>query len=327
MKIYSKTTSIMFCVFMTLGFIFCAQISAEQYPSRLITIVVPYGAGGGVDITARRLLPYLEKELGQTVIVQNRTGAGGITGHTLGAFSAPDGYTLTMVSTGIVAVPWIIQDVRFTPNDYSYIGQVSYVPNFLLVTSKSPWKSVNEFIQYAKDNPGKLTRPGYSGWPSAEIEMTIFESDSGIKVRRIPGYEGGAQSLAAVLGGHLNYSHNNTNEVLPHFQAGTVRLLAGSGPKRSPFLPDVPTFSEVGFSGVTLGVWRALAVPSGTPQNIVDKLRRVLKAAMNAPGLAEEFRKVGLTVDYLDWEETTALILKQYDQLGELFKKLGVAVR
>ena len=314
-------------LFGVIGFL-CAPAFGADYPSRNVTVVVPYSPGGGVDINTRTLAPHLSKYLGQKVIVENRTGAGGITGHTLGAFAKPDGYTLTMASTGIAAAPWVVKGVKFTPNDYAYIGQVSFVPNFLLVNAKSPWKNLKELIDYAKKNPGKVSTGTQNGWPSKRIADFVFRAIVGVDVRVITGYKGGAPYLADLLGGHLDYTFNDTNEILPHYLAkpSPIRVLAAAALNRTPFCPDIPTFREQGFD-VTLGVWRTLAAPAGTPEKIIDTVNAALQKALKDPALAEDFKKVGLTVDYLSPEEATKFVLAQYQQLGQLFKKAGIAVK
>lgn len=299
---------------------------ADDYPSRPVTIIVPFGPGGGVDVNTRALQPYLEKYLGQNIIVENRGGGGGISGHTLGAMAKPDGYTLTMVSTGICSGPWTIKNLKFSPESYAYIGQVSFVPNFLVVNAKSPWKTTKELVDYAKAHPDKLTTPHMDGWTSSTIADVTFTYLAGIKTKVVGGFKSGAANLASILGQHTDYSFNNTNEVLPHANSGTIRILAVAAPERSSFLPDVPTFRELGYDD-TSGVFRALAAPKGTPKPILEKLDKALKAAMHDPKLPADFKKVGLTVNYLGPKETREFVMSTYHQLGKLFKKMGVAIK
>lgn len=299
---------------------------ADDYPSRPVTIIVPFGPGGGVDTNTRALVPFFEKYLGEKVIVENRGGGGGISGHTLGAMAKPDGYTLTMVSTGICSGPWIIKNVKFSPESYDYIGQVSFIPNFLVVNVKSPWKNLKELVAYAKANPGKVSTPHMDGWTSSSIADAVFMHLAGIDVKVVGGFKSGAANLASVLGGHTSYSFNNTNEVLPHYNAGTVRVLAVAAPTRSAFLPDVPTFRELGYDDAS-GVFRALAAPKGTPQPVLAKLEKALKQAMQDPKLPAAFKKVGLTVDYMDPKQTSEFVMGTYEQLGKLFRQLGIAIK
>lgn len=315
---------IMACL--SLVFLSLSPALADDYPSRPVTIIVPFGPGGGVDTNTRALAPFLEKTLGQNIIVENRGGGGGISGHTLGAMAKPDGYTLTMVSTGICTGPWIIKNVKFNPESYAYIGQVSFVPNFLAVNVKSPWKTLKELVEYAKANPGKLSTPHMDGWTSSSVADAVFTHLAGIKTKVVGGFKSGAANLASVLGGHTDYTFNNTNEVLPQYKAGTIRVLAVAAPKRSAFLPDVPTFRELGYDD-TSGVFRALAAPKGTPKAVLAKLDKALKEAMQNPKLPAAFKKVGLTADYLSPKETEEFVMSTYEQLGQLFKQLGIAIK
>lgn len=300
--------------------------AADDYPSRPITIIVPYGAGGGVDGNARALAPHLEKILGQNVIVENRTGAGGVKGHTMGAFAKPDGYTLTFVSPGIIAAPWLIEGVTFTPEDYTYIGQVSFVPNMLIVNADSQWKTLDGLVASLKEKPGEISSATTGGWSSKRITLAVFENAAGVESKIVSGYKGGAEWMAAVMGGHIDFAINDANELLPQKDAGALRILAAAAPERSKFFPDVPTFKEQGYD-VTVGVWRTLAGPKGLPDAIRDKLSAALKQAMETEALKQDFEKIGLTTDYLSPADTRALVLGQYKELGELFTKLGINLK
>lgn len=323
-KGFGWLVGIMACVCLVLGSL--SPALADNYPSRPVTIIVPFGPGGGVDTNTRALVPFLEKYLGEKVMVENRGGGGGISGHTLGAMAKPDGYTLTMVSTGICSGPWIIKNVKFSPESYEYIGQVSFVPNFLVVNVKSTFNTLKDVVDYAKANPGQLSTPHMDGWTSSSIADAVFNYLAEIDVKVVGGFKSGAANLASVLGGHTDYSFNNTNEVLPHYKAGTIRVLAVAAPTRSAFLPDIPTFRELGYDD-TSGVFRSLAAPKGTPAPVLDKLDKALQQAMKDPDLPAAFTKVGLTADHMAPQETRAFVMETYEQLGKLFKKMGIAIK
>ncbi|MBV9785875.1 MAG: tripartite tricarboxylate transporter substrate binding protein [Acidisphaera sp.] len=303
-----------------------ATARADTYPDRPITMIVPFGPGGGVSINARALAPYLEKQLGQTIIIDNREGAGGIIGHTMGAFARPDGYTLTMVSPGITAAPWLVPNVRFTPDDYTYIGQVTFVPNMVVVNADSPWQGVKDLVAAMKADPGKIATGGISGWPSSTVAQALFLKAADVTAKVVPGFKGGADMISAVLGKHIDFGFVNLNEAMPLYEAHRIRILAVSAPARAAALPDVPTFREQGID-VTTGVWRSLAAPKGTPQPIIDRLSAALKAALADPALKQDFDKVELSVDYLDAEETRKRVLAEYQAFGRLFTELHMNVR
>ena len=300
--------------------------AADDYPSRPVTMIVPYGPGGGVSINARALAPYYEKALGTRIVVENREGAGGITGYTVGAFAKPDGYTVTMISPAITASPWLVPNVRFTPDDYAYIGQVSFVPNMLVVNADSAFHTLKDLVEAMKAKPGEISTGLEASWPSSSVCEVLFLARSGCKAKIVPGFKGGADKIASVLGGHLDFAVNNTQEVMALYQAKKIRVLAMAALQRSAFFPDVPTFREHGYD-VTTGVWRSIAVPKATPQPIQDKLAAALRQALADPTLQQDFTKVELTVDYLDPAATLAAVMAEYAEFDKLFTGLGMNVK
>ena len=309
------------------GALAAARIAhSDDYPSRPITMIVPYGPGGGVSINARALAPYYEKTLGTRILVENREGAGGITGYTVGAFAKPDGYTITMVSPAITASPWLVPNVRFTPDDYAYIGQVSFVPNMLVVNADSAFHTLHDLVDAMKARPDEISTGLEASWPSSSVCEVLFLSLSGCKAKVVPGFKGGAEKIASVLGGHLDFAVNNTQEVMPLYQAKRIRVLAMAAPARSAFFPEVPTFREQGYD-VTTGVWRSIAVPKATPQPIQDKLAAALQQALKDPALKQDFEKVELTVDYLDPAATRAAIDAESAEFDKLFTGMGMNVK
>lgn len=298
----------------------------DSYPERPVTIVVPYGPGGGVGINTRALAPHLAEALGVEVVVEHRTGAGGVVGHTYGAVADPDGYTLTMVSPGIVAAPLLVDGVEFSPDSYDYIGQVTFVPNLLAVASDAQWESVDELVAYMQEHPGEVSAGATNGWPSSDVALAVFAAQAGVEPLMVTGMSGGAEKLAGVLGGTLDIVMGNINELLPQHEAGTVRILAAAALERSPLLPDVPTFREEGYN-VTTGVWRTLAAPAGTPQEILDTVNAALQEALASEALADDFEQAALTIDYLPPDETRELVMEQYDDLSQIFSELGLNVQ
>jgi tripartite-type tricarboxylate transporter receptor subunit TctC len=299
---------------------------ADDYPSRPVTMIVPYGPGGGVSINARALQPYYEKALGTRIIVENRDGAGGITGYTTGAFAKADGYTITMVTPAITASPWLVPNVRFSPDDYAYIGQVSFVPNMLVVNADSPFKTLKDLVDAMKAKPDEISTGLEASWPSSSVCEALFLALSGCKAKVVPGFKGGAEKVAAVLGGHLDFSCQNAQEVMSLYQAKRLRVLAMAAPERSPLFPEVPTFRQQGYD-VTTGVWRSIAVPTATPQPIQDKLSAALKQALADPNLKQDFEKVQLTIDYLDPAATRGAVMAEYAEFDKLFTQLGMNVK
>jgi tripartite-type tricarboxylate transporter receptor subunit TctC len=298
---------------------------AADYPTRPINLIVPFGPGGGVSINARALVPYLEKALGQTIIIDNRDGAGGIIGHTMGAFARPDGYTLTMVSPGINAAPLLVPNVRFTPEDFSYIGQVTFVPNMVIVNDASPCQTVQDLVASMQAAPGRISCGGISGWPSSTVAQAVFLDAAKCSAKIVPGFKGGAEVVEAVLGQHLDFGLVNVNEAMPLYEAKKIRVLAVAATRRAEALPEVPTFREAGYD-VTTGVWRSLAAPKATPQPIIDRLSAALQQALKDPDLHKDFAKLELTVDYLDPQATRNLVFAEYRTFSDLFTAMHLNV-
>ena len=308
------------------GMLLARGARAAGYPARPINLIVPYGPGGGVGINARALQPYLEKQLHQTIIVDFKPGAGGIMGFTLGAHARPDGYTLTMVTSSITAAPWLIPHVDYTPEDYSYLGQVTFVPNMLIVNAESPYHTLSDLIAAMKRKPGELATGFESSWPSPDVAQAVFFARAGVKGKVVPGFGGGAERIASLLGNHLDFSFNNLNEALPLYQAKRIRVLAISGATRAPDMPEVPTFREQGLD-IAIGVWRTLAGPKGLPDAVVQTVSGALKTALQDPTLKADFAKVGLSTDYLDPVATRELVMREYAALGKLFTELGINIK
>ncbi len=301
-----------------------ASAAAPKYPVRPIEIIVPYAAGGGVDKTARAIAPILQQELKVPVIVADIPGAGSITGTSVAADSVADGYTLFFDSPGIIDAPWIEQGVPFGPQSFKYVGQVTYIPNYLVVPMSSPFKTLAQLVTYARKNPYKLKAPFTAGWPSTDVMGAEFAFDAHLKFTTVSGFTGGPDELLSALAGRTSFSYNNTGEILSNVQAGKVRILATSATTRSSVFPKVPTFTEQGYP-VAVGVWQGLAAPAKTPQYVINILGKALAQAVKSPQLKANFANIGITVDYLNSAETTKLIYSEYKSDGALFKKLGVA--
>ena len=318
------SAALVFAASMVLTTLGSASAAAPQYPVRPIEIIVPYAAGGGVDQTARALAPVLQAELKVPVIVADIPGAGGITGTSTAADSVADGYTLFLDSPGIVDAPWIIKGVPFGPQSFKYIGQITYIPNYLVVGTSSPFKNLKQLVAYGHKHPGALKAPFTAGWPSTDVMGAEFAYVAHLKFTTVSGFSGGPAELISAIAGRTSFSYNNTGEVLSDYQAGKVRILATSAPKRSPIFPKVPTFTQQGFP-VAVGVWQGLAAPAKTPAYALRVLDKALAEAARSPQLKANFAKIGITVDYMDSVQTTKTIYADYKADGSLFKRLGVA--
>lgn len=276
------------------AFALTGTVAAQTYPTKPITIVVPYAAGGNVDTAARVLQAAIGNSLGQPVIVENRAGAGGIIAGEYVAKSPPDGHTVFIGSNGNVmlgpmtmAKPPYKWDQVFKP-----VSMVSVATNVLTVRTSLPVNTISELVAYAKQSPGKLTL-GNSGGASINHFMgELFRLKAGITWTEVA-YRGNAPAVNDLVAGHVDMGLQQLVETLGHIQAGKLRALAVLGPERSSAVPDVPTMGESGFPDVKGETWNGLFVPKDTPDHIVAKLSEATRAALATPMAREKLEALG----------------------------------
>ncbi|MBV8248330.1 MAG: tripartite tricarboxylate transporter substrate binding protein BugE [Comamonas sp.] len=270
-----------------------AADAAADYPNRPIRLVVPFGAGGSTDMVARLLAEKMSTILGKSVVVDNKGGAGGSIGASEIAKAAPDGYTIGMATVSTHGSnPAIFRKLPYDPiKDFAPITNVMSVPSVFVVNASVPAKTMKEFIALAKANPDKYTfaSPGTGSLGHANIEN--FMNLAGIKLLHIP-YKGAGQAITDALGGQVNAMTDNLPSTLPHIKDGKLRPLAVLALKRAEVLPDVPTYSELGFPQMGDGGWFGLVAPAGTPKPIIDKLNAAAHKAMAMPDYLEKQKSI-----------------------------------
>jgi tripartite-type tricarboxylate transporter receptor subunit TctC len=273
-----------------------APVAAEgtPWPTRPVRIIVPGGVGGVIDIRARWLAQHLAPLLGQSVIVENKPGAGGNLGMEAGARSAPDGYTLIIIHQGVMTVnPHLYSRLGYDAlTDFVPITQIGTGPLLLAVHPDVRATTVGELIELARAKPGQLNfgSPGIGTPPHLAGEL--FKAAAGIHTTHVP-YKGGGQAVSDLIGGHLSYSIEGLTVQLPHVKAGHLRALAVTGPRRVASLPNVPTMAEAGVPGAEFQGWVGIAAPAGTPKAIVDRLYRDLRRILETPDAVAWFAEVG----------------------------------
>lgn len=262
--------------------------NAQDYPTRSITLVVPFPPGGSTSVMARIIADQLGARLGQTVIVDNRGGAGGTIAARAFVHAAPDGYTIFLGYTGTIAIgPSLYPDAGFDPRkDFAPIGLIGSAPAVLVVHPNFPAKSVAELIALAKAKPSEINIGGAGRGTATSIAGELFASLAGIKLTHIQ-YRGSGPVLVDLLGGHIPMSFTPIPVVLAHIASGRLRALAVTSAKRTPLLPDVPTVAETGLPGYEVVLHYGLLTPAGTPRPIIDRLNRELRAVIDS----EEVRK------------------------------------
>lgn len=269
---------------------------AQNFPTRAVTIIVPYPPGGLIDLVARQIQPRLQTELGQTVLIENRSGAGGNVGAEAVARATPDGHTLLLGNPSLAISPLIYPKLNYKPiEDFAYVGQYGTVPNVLVVNPAVPAKTVQEFIAYLKKNPGRLNyaSPGYGTSPQMSSEL--FKAMTDTFIVHIP-FRGSGPAQAAMLANETQMMFDNLPPQLPHIRSGKVRALAVTSLKRSPIVPDLPTLDEVGLKGYEVTAWFGLVAPAATPKPVVARLNEVLNKTTQDPQVRKALESNGATV-------------------------------
>jgi tripartite-type tricarboxylate transporter receptor subunit TctC len=275
-----------------------AMSQTEKYPSRIITLVVPFPAGGAVDTAGRAIADKLSKALGQVVVVDNKGGAGGSIGSTYVAKAKADGYTLLVTSqSSHVANPAVTPNLPYDAvKDFSLITIIERLPNVMLVNPTLPVKSLAEFVAYAKARPGKLNYASSGNGSMLQLNMELFKSQYGVFITHIP-YRAAGTALTDLLAGRVDVMFNNlgaSNAAL--VKSGKLRALAVAAPLRSSLLPDVPTFGELKQVDLNLTSWTGLAAPAGTPELIIAQLYTAVRGILQDPQNIVDWKKRGALV-------------------------------
>jgi tripartite-type tricarboxylate transporter receptor subunit TctC len=268
--------------------------AAEPFPSHPLRIVVPFAAGGAVDVLARIAGQQLTETLGQPVAVENRTGAGGNVGGEAVAHAAPDGYTMLLATTGLMTInPTIYRAMPFSPShDLAPVALLATVPNLMVINPALPVHDVAEFIAYAKARPGKVFFASPGAGTGIHLSGELFKLMAGVDMVHAP-YRGSAPALADLMAGEVQVMFDNMPSALPLAKAGKLRALAVTTARRAPALPDVPTLAESGLPGYDTSAWFGILVPAATPPAIVDTLARALDHAMRRPEVGARLAELG----------------------------------
>jgi tripartite-type tricarboxylate transporter receptor subunit TctC len=298
--------------------------NAQDYPTRPITLVVPYAAGGGNDVMARIVGEKMSRTLGQQVVIENRPGAGGAVATRAVAKAAPDGYTLVIGGTGSLAVnPTLYANVGYDPRkDFAPVGLIGTSAMIVLVHPSVPAKSIPELIALAKKEPGKLNYASAGVGSGIHLGVVLFEMMADVKLTHVP-YRGTGPALTDLIGGHVAMYFSSLPSAIGIAREGKVRALAVTGPKRSAIFPDVPTVAESGLPGFEAVLHYGIAAPAGTPQPIVAKLNAALREALAAPDTIERMAKDGTEPLPSSPEEYAADIDREEKKWSEVVRKSG----
>jgi len=298
---------------------------AQSFPTRTVTIVVPYPPGGLIDLVARILQPRFQQELGQSVVVENKSGAGGNVGAEAVVRATPDGHTLLLANPSLGISPSMYPKLSYAPlKDLAQVGIYGTVPNVLVVHPSIPSKTVPELIAYLRQNPGKFNyaSPGYGTSPQMSMEM--FKAMTNTFIVHIP-FRGSGPAQAAMMSGETQLMFDNLPPQLPHIKSGKVRPIALTSLKRSNAVPDVPTLDEAGLKGYEVTAWFGLSAPAATPREVILRLNQALNASTRDPKVREALESRGATVVQHTPEDATAFVKNEIEKWAPVVKRSGVA--
>jgi tripartite-type tricarboxylate transporter receptor subunit TctC len=300
---------------------------AQQYPTRNLTMVVPYAAGGPTDTVARVVAQAMGKPLGQTIIVENRPSAGGILAPEQVKNAKPDGYTILIHHIGMATTPALYRQLRFKPlEDFEPIGLVNDVPMTLIARGNFPAKDFKEFLDYIKKNKDKVSYANAGIGAASHLCGMLFMSAIQTDLLTVP-YKGTAPAMNDLLGGQVDFMCDQTTNTTSQIKSGKVKVYAVTSKKRVPSLPDVPTLDELGLKDFEVGIWHALYAPKGTPKPVIDKLVSALQEALKDETVKKRFADLGAETMPVSQATPAALqkhLKAEMDKWAPLIKKAGV---
>jgi tripartite-type tricarboxylate transporter receptor subunit TctC len=298
------------------------QATASDYPNKPVTLVIPYPAGGSTDVTGRALMNAAKKYFTQPIIVENKSGGGGTVGPNLVITKPPDGYTLGIMASATVTISWHMGKMNFNPiEDVTHIIRYTGYLYGLVVRADSPWKTIQDFVNHAKANPGKVSYGTPGVGTGVHLCMEEFASQAGMKLVHMP-YKGGAETNAALLGGHVD-AVSDSSGWSPLVDAGKFRLLAVYTAQRSAKYADAPTLKEAGYDVVFPSPLEFMG-PKGLPKPIVQKIHDLVKKAMEDPEYQAVLKKFDMSNIYLNTEDLVKAVRQDSERISKMVKKVGL---
>jgi len=302
------------------------QAVAADYPVKPIRLVVPFPAGGPVDITARTLAPRLTEALGQRIVVDNRGGAGGILGSDIVAKSPADGHTLLLCTTGNAINVSLVKNLPYNiRKDFTAVSMIAIITSILVVHPALPVKSVKELITLAKNKPDALSYASTGNGAPTHLAGELFKNMAGVKMLHVP-YKGASLALVDLISGHVQLSFISAPGSMQHVEAGRLRLLAVTNAKRSLLLPDVPTISEAGLRGYESEGWHGLFTPAGTPKPAVDRIYKEFSAALRDPKINASLLAGGAEPVGMPPEQFAVKLNTEIEKWAKVVKNAGMTV-
>jgi putative tricarboxylic transport membrane protein len=299
-----------------LAMLVAAPAAAQEFPTKPVELVIPYGPGGSHDLTARALATVAQQYLGQPLLVVLKPGGGGAVGSQYVIRAKPDGYTLMLGGTGPNTIFALVQKAPIGPDQFQTVARINYSAAVFSVRGDAPWKGLKDVVEHAKKNPGKLNFANTGTWGAADLPMRLFARAAGIEYNNIP-YDGGGPALLAVLGGHADASFLFTAQLGPHIAAGKIRPLAVTDARRLRDLPNVPTMKEEGVD-VVFTQWRAVLAPKGTPAPVVQKLESAFRRMSEDKQFHDLIKQLGDEVQFQGAREFEATWRQEWDTIAKI---------
>jgi len=296
-----------------------AALAQQEYPNRPIRLIVPYAPGGSTTWTSRLVGQRLTDVWGQSVIIDNRPGASTVIGTEAGVKAKPDGYTLFYIGGQLATNAWLVKTPYDPRKDIAPVANVSSYENLLTVHPSLPVTTVKSFIAFAKARPGQLNYATSSYGGPTHLIVALLNMVAGIKTEAIH-YKGGGPAVVDVMGGHVHFVMGVPVNLLPHIKNGRLRAIAIAGDKRMKALPNVPSFADEGFAGVSLPNWQGVGAPAGTPRAIVDRISAEVEKLVAMPETVQKLEVEGFVPFYRDPEQLAELIGTNIDKVGKIIK-------
>ncbi len=307
-----------------LGVLGSAPALADTFPSKAIRIVVPFGAGGVADLTARTVAQKMAESLGQPVIIDNKPGAGGVVAGDAVAKSEPDGYTLLLMSNGTAVSAGLFKSLPFDPvRDFAPISTLGYFDLAVLAAPNAPYKTIGDLLAYAKANPGKLNVGTINVGSTQNLAAELFKTRAGVDFQVVP-FNGTPSLTTALRGGQVDVAVEILGPMMVQIQAKTVRALAVMGPSRASQLPDVPTLAQSGLKDFDVSSWNALTAPAKTPKDVLARLGRAVQEAVNAPDVKKKLYELNVEARSSTPEQLGTLLSSDIKRWTEVINKAGV---
>jgi len=297
---------------------------AQAFPSKPIRLVVPFGAGGVADLTARTVAQKLSESLGQPVLVDNRPGAGGVVAGDLVAKSDPDGHTLLLMSNGTAVSAGLFKSLPFdTLRDFAPVSTLGFFDIAIITQADSKFKTLGDLLAYARANPGKLNLGSINIGSTQNLAAELFKSSAGVDMQIVP-FNGSPAVITALRGGQVDAAVEILAPVLPQINAKALRALAVTGAKRASVLPDVPTAKESGVANFEAASWNAIAAPGKTPKSVIARLNKEITAALNSPDVKKRLADQNVAAQASTPEQATELLASEVKRWGDVIVRAKV---